>query len=223
MFFGFTGRSWELEHEASMKPGDTYSLAGYEIRYEGPRMEVDSAKRMIFADLAVAHDGKPLGRVSPARFIYKKGGQPTTEVSMLHRLRDDLYVVVGTVDSSSKKATFRFHVNPLVSFIWTGVLILLLGTSVSLWPEVRLREIGVWSAVRAAATTAGIVAFVVLLSTTPARASSGDVVGRRAMPVLAEASAHRPIHYGGPGLAAALGICLGAVVVFRQRARRAAR
>src|SRR5690606_33378147 len=53
MFLGFTGRAWELEHETKMMPGDTHQLGGYTVRYEGPRMEVDASKRMIFADLSV--------------------------------------------------------------------------------------------------------------------------------------------------------------------------
>jgi cytochrome c-type biogenesis protein CcmF len=222
MFLGFVGRSWEIEHETSMKPGDTYELAGYTLRYEGPRMEVDASKRMIFADLSVEHAGAPLGRLSPARFIYNKGAQPTTEVSILRRLRNDLYVVVGTVDSASRKATFRFHVNPLVNLIWTGVLILMLGTSLSLWPEVKLREIGVWGAARLAATTAGIVAFVVLLSTTPARASTSvdDVVGWRTVPVVSRTETQGSGPLLPAGLAAGAGLLLGALVIARGRTPR---
>jgi cytochrome c-type biogenesis protein CcmF len=220
MFLGFTGRAWEVEHEASMRPGDTHELAGYELTFEGPRMEVDNSKRMIFADLAVSYEGKALGRVSPARFIYKKGGQPTTEVAMLHRLRDDLYVVVGTVDPTSKKATFRFHVNPLVSLIWTGVLVLMLGTSLSLWPEVKLREIGAWSAVRAAAAMGGIVAFVTLLATSPARARATEMVGLRDTAMATAAMPSGSMRLGGPGAATSLGLGAGALAVALHRRRR---
>jgi cytochrome c-type biogenesis protein CcmF len=219
MFLGFTGRAWEQEHETSMKPGDVHEIAGYQITYQGPRMEVDNSKRMIFADLSVAHDGTALGTVSPARFIYKKSGQPTTEVSMLHRLRDDLYVVVGNVDPSSKKATFRFHVNPLVSFIWVGVLILMMGTSVSLWPEVRLREIGMWSAVRAAGATAGISTFVILVATAPARPPT-DTVGVRDTARVVQASiAPRKVDFGRPGAASAAGLAIGLAAVALRRRR----
>jgi cytochrome c-type biogenesis protein CcmF len=220
MFFGFTGRSWEIEHEAAMQPGDTYSLAGYTLTYEGPRMEVDSTKRMIFADLAVSHDGKDLGRVSPARFIYKKGAQPTTEVSMLHRLRDDLYVVVGTVDPGTKKATFRFHVNPLVSFIWAGVLILMMGTSLSLWPEVRLREVSFLGSLRAAAATAGMVAIVVLLATAPARASASEIRAiHPGSPPAALLTPQESVDFSLPLTALAAGLVLGGAGAWSMRRR----
>jgi cytochrome c-type biogenesis protein CcmF len=172
MFLGFCGRSWEIEQEASMQVGEVHRVGGYALTYEGPRMEVDSAKRMIFADLRVTKGDSDLGRVSPARFIFKKGGQPTTEVSMLSGLRDDLYVVVGSVDPTSKRATFRFHVNPLVAWIWTGVFTLILGALLSLWPDVKLREIGVWGYVRATAGAATGIMVAILAATSPAHAAS---------------------------------------------------
>jgi cytochrome c-type biogenesis protein CcmF len=168
MFIGFTGRAWEMEHEASVVPGQQHVIGNYTLTYRGPRMEVDPGKRMIFADLDVEKNGRPFRRISPARFIYTKQGQPTTEVAMVEGLKDDLYVVVGTIDPQSKRATLRFHVNPLVTWIWTGVFVLLFGASVSLWPEVVLREAGAWGVVRALAGTATTVIFSVLLAVTAA-------------------------------------------------------
>src|SRR6185312_7776618 len=150
MFIGFCGRSWEIEHEATMVPGDKHVIGDYTLTYRGPRMEVDPAKRMIFADLDVERSGKDLGRLSPARFIYTKGGQPTTEVSMMSGLRDDLYLVVGILDPQSKRATLRFHVNPFVFWVWAGVFVLIAGAGLSRFREVRLQEVGAWGALRLA-------------------------------------------------------------------------
>src|SRR5215471_11462034 len=104
----------------------------------GPRMEVDQSKRMVFADLVVVDiDGSPVGTADPAKFIYRKMPEaPTTEVSMLHSLRDDLYVVVGAVNAESKVATFQVHVNPLVGCIVFGIALLIFGTGIAMWPEV---------------------------------------------------------------------------------------
>src|SRR5262249_51885586 len=95
---------------------------------------------------------------------------PTTEVSMLHSLRDDLYVVVGSVSPESKVATFQVHVNPLVSWIWTGVLVLIVGAVVSMWPEVALEEARAWSFLRAAGAGVSSIMLAILLALTPARA-----------------------------------------------------
>jgi cytochrome c-type biogenesis protein CcmF len=217
LFVGFCGRAWEIEHEATMLPGQKHQVGEYSMTFRGPRMEVDTAKRMIFADLDVERDGKPIGRVSPARFIYMKGGQPTTEVALLAGLRDDLYVVVGMMDPQSKRATLRFHVNPLVSWVWIGVFVLIGGASVSLWPEVRLREVGVWGFLRASAGAATSVMFALLLGTTPARAAT-DVAGPAAASF---ARSPEPLGHGRPfdrtPLAAlAAGLAASAVVLGRR-------
>ncbi len=170
MFLGFAGRGWELEKEAVMAPGDTLTVGNYTVTYKGPRMEVDTEKRMLFADLDVAIGGSNIASLSPAQFIYMKAQMPTSEVAMLHRVRDDLYVAVGSANPQTKKATFRFHVNPLVSWIWAGVLIMIAGAGISLWPDVSWRRLGAWGTVRLAASGASGVMVAVLMSTAPARA-----------------------------------------------------
>jgi cytochrome c-type biogenesis protein CcmF len=174
MFLGFAGRGWELEKEAVMAPGDTVTVGNYSITYRGPRMEVDTEKRMIFADVDVALGNQKIGSLSPAQYIYLKAQMPTTEVAMLHRLRDDLYSVVGNANPQTKKATFRFHVNPLVSWIWIGVLIMMSGAGISLWPDVSWRRLGAWGSVRLLASAASGVMVAVVMATAPARAV-GDV------------------------------------------------
>src|ERR1019366_10398959 len=41
-FLGFTGRSWTVDKETSLSPGQTYQIEGYQLDYVGPRMEVDN-------------------------------------------------------------------------------------------------------------------------------------------------------------------------------------
>jgi cytochrome c-type biogenesis protein CcmF len=172
MFLGFTGKSWDVDREASLSPGQSLNVAGYNIKYEGPRMEVDPSKRMVFADVTVSKlDGSKLGGLSPAKFIYRKMPEsPTTEVAMMHSLRDDVYVVVGTVNPTSKVASFHFHVNALVSWIWFGVIVLVFGAVTAMWPDVSFAEAGVWGYARAFGAATFSVLLGVALAATPGRA-----------------------------------------------------
>jgi cytochrome c-type biogenesis protein CcmF len=173
MFLGFTGRSWGVDKEVSLKPGETFQVDHYELRYTSPRMEVDQTKRMIFADLAVTDmsTGKGVGRASPAKFIYRRMPEsPTTEVSMLHSIRDDLYVIVGEVNAETKMAAFHTHVNPFVSWIWFGVLVLISGAVISMWPEVVVQEARVWSYVKMAGGLTSAILFGLLIALAPSLA-----------------------------------------------------
>lgn len=161
MFIGFLGTAWSLTREASLSPGQRVTVGNFELTYVGPRMcpgnpacsdkeNADTTKRMVFADLQVRKGTQALGRLSPAKFIYNRmPGSPTTEVGLLRAITSDLYVVVGSADPQTKRAEFQIHVNPLVSLIWIGVLVLILGTAVSIWPEVSWGALGVWLVARA--------------------------------------------------------------------------
>jgi cytochrome c-type biogenesis protein CcmF len=167
-FIGFTGRSWDVDRETSLAPGGTYAIESYSLEYLGPRMEVDNSKRMIFADVRVLKNGKYDGQVSPAKFIYKKSPEsPTTEVSIIHSIREDLYLIVGTINPTTKVATLQVHVNPLVSFIWAGCMVLIFGSILCMWPQLEGQEARVWAVRRQAIAVARVASIAVLLALWP--------------------------------------------------------
>jgi cytochrome c-type biogenesis protein CcmF len=171
VFFGFTGKSWTVDRETSLAPHEHYAVAGYDLEYLGPRMELDVNKRMIFGDIAVMRQGTRLGTLSPAKFMYKKmPDSPTTEVSMMHSLRDDLYLVVGSINPQTKVASFQIHINPLVSWIWFGAIILIFGSIVSMWPELQPSESRVWAFARGAAGAAASFTLAIVIAAMPAPA-----------------------------------------------------
>jgi cytochrome c-type biogenesis protein CcmF len=107
-------------------------------------MEADPNKRMIFTDMTIVDEaGNEKGQVAPAKFIYRTHPQmPTTEVAIRSRLAEDVYVIMSTVDPSTRRGTFRVIIRPLVAWIWLGGIVLLLGSILSMWPTGRelLRE-----------------------------------------------------------------------------------
>jgi len=168
MMLGFTGKSWTVDRETTLSPGQSFVVEDYSLQYVGPRMEVDNTKRMIFADIEVTHNGKVQGALSPAKFIYKKMPEsPTTEVAMMHTLRNDLYLVVGTINPQTKTASLQVHVNPLVSWIWFGCLVLISGSFLCMWPEFRPEESRVWSFARGTAGIATSIFFGVVIALLP--------------------------------------------------------
>ena len=79
-------------------------------------------------------DGKAITTLAPEKRFYKKPQQPTTEVAMRTTLTEDLYLVLGSYDEQSGLVTILAYVNPLVSWIWIGGIIMALGTTVAMWP-----------------------------------------------------------------------------------------
>jgi cytochrome c-type biogenesis protein CcmF len=55
---------------------------------------------------------------------------------------DDLYVLlVDWEPVSASGATFKIYQNPLINWLWTGGLILILGTLVAAWPDREMETI----------------------------------------------------------------------------------
>jgi cytochrome c-type biogenesis protein CcmF len=177
MFLGFVGTAWSVTKEVALNPGESTQVFDYSVKYLGTRMCPGSAscsaeenqvtgRRMLFADLEVTRAGRPLGKLSPAKFIYQNPPQTTSEVGLLRGFRDDLYTVLATADPKTKRATFSLHVNPFVAWIWIGLLVLISGCTVSLWPDVTTERVHSWSYVRVlvGATTGLMLSFFVAQS-----------------------------------------------------------
>jgi cytochrome c-type biogenesis protein CcmF len=144
MYIGFTGAAYDVEQESALRPGDTMSIGQHSVRYDQPRMEADPNKRMVFTDMTLMDEsGNEDGAVAPAKFIYRTHPQmPTTEVAIRSRLAEDVYVIMSTVDPSTRRGTFRVIIRPLVAWIWLGGIVLLLGAILGMWPTGKelLRE-----------------------------------------------------------------------------------
>ncbi len=236
MYLGFLGSSWSTDVEASLLPGEKATVGSYEVTFNGSRVcpgqascsakeQADLSKRMVFAELDLTRDGVPLGRMEPAKFVYSGSSMgPTTEVALRRGLWEDLYLVLGSTDPTTQRATFHFHVNPLVSWIWVGLFILIAGASVSLWPDIRLGRVGAWNYVRSFTGVAAGIAMALWLAASPVSAASVDPSGRDTVVCRAN----------GPGrvfaksrwtvemlAAPVLGLALGAAVASSGQKRRA--
>jgi cytochrome c-type biogenesis protein CcmF len=181
MFVGFTGAAYDRTEESAMLPGASMSLGEYDLRYDGPRREVDPTKQMIFTDMTLTRSGARSGqRVSPAKFIYRlRPEMPTTEVAIHSRPSEDLYVIMATVDPMTRRATFQVKVRPLVWWIWFGGMLVLLGCVISLWPKTsdllgtaEARTSGPRGKLARLATAAFVALLLALIASLPAWASA---------------------------------------------------
>lgn len=232
MFLGFVGTAWTLDREVTLSPGESTQLGRYQVSYLGPRMcpgnpncsaaeQADLNKRMIFADVEVRRDGEGMGKLSPAKFIYHRSPEaPTTEVAMFRTLRDDVYTIVGMVDPQTKRASLKIYINPFVSWIWLGLLVLISGATVSLWPEALLGTSRAWAFARAGAGVATGTVFAIWITMAPG-AAYAEPRPRTSSTSLEIKSPLPQVFASGAWYAPALGLGLGACVarVIRRRSK----
>lgn len=161
IFLGFAGEAFKQEDQVLLKPGDTSTLGGYTLTYNGLRLTEDSQKQMVTARATVTHNGKAFATVEPAKWFWRKHEeQPTTEVAITRGFAEDYYVVLAGFDVETQSATLHIVVNPLVNWIWMGFGIMALGTGIALLPE---RAFAIAMAKAPASAGAGATATTTLL------------------------------------------------------------
>jgi cytochrome c-type biogenesis protein CcmF len=139
IFMGVTGAAFTQEIQGQVKPGEALHLRNYELVYQDTRYLKDANKEAIESTMIVKRDGRILDTIYPQKHFYIVQQQPTTEVALFSNLREDLYVVLGEHNPETNAATFHAYLNPLVSWVWIGGMILTIGTLITLLPETRER------------------------------------------------------------------------------------
>jgi cytochrome c-type biogenesis protein CcmF len=80
-------------------------------------------------------NGSHIGVLEPEQRMYKASRQPTSEVAIRRRLNEDLYLnFAGVTNDGKNLAIIQSYVFPLVTWIWAGFYVLILGTIVCLIP-----------------------------------------------------------------------------------------
>lgn len=127
---------YQLEREQPLGVGDEMTIGDYRLTYDGLGVSDEPDKTVVFASLKVDYRGRPIGMLQPRRDIFRlREDQPMTIPSVMHRPIEDLYTILGTYDPGSQRVTVKVFVNPLISLVWLGMLVLVLGTFVAAWPD----------------------------------------------------------------------------------------
>ena len=130
-------RFYSQETQRTLGLGESLTFGGYRLVYQGIRQYVPAAEpdvRVTEAWVQVydAH-GRPLASLYPYVLQYESG-ESLTPPALRATLKEDLYLLLGGWTEGGNRATFKVFINPLVSWIWIGGLVLILGTLVAVWP-----------------------------------------------------------------------------------------
>jgi cytochrome c-type biogenesis protein CcmF len=130
---GMTGASvWKVESIQVQAPGQSVTVAGYTYRFDGAREIRGPNYIAVEGTFTVTRDGRPVATLTPERRRYPVEGQETTEAAIRSTVLGDLYAVIGEADGDQGAHVTRIYFNPLVPWIWGGVLVMVAGGLLSL-------------------------------------------------------------------------------------------
>ncbi len=134
---GIIGSSvYDVEKEAVLMPGDSMTLGRYTLVYDDLDYYETESKTVVNTSLSVYNGGEMIGRMVPEKYFHRSFEQSVTEVAIRSTLTEDLYVIlIGWEESGA--TSFKVVVNPLVSWIWIGGGVMIVGGLISFWPDRR--------------------------------------------------------------------------------------
>jgi cytochrome c-type biogenesis protein CcmF len=126
-----SSHAYSQEVLKTVETGETIAIGNYELTFKGLDEQTKNGNGIVFAELETVYKGKKAGTIMPEKIFYETWPEPSTEVAIKTNFTEDLYVVLSSWENRDK-VTLQVKVNPFVSWIWAGGIIMVLGTAVAL-------------------------------------------------------------------------------------------
>jgi cytochrome c-type biogenesis protein CcmF len=152
MVIGIAASSWAVEDIRTMKPGDTATVAGYELTMDGFLEQRAANYVETGVRFSVRRGGVEVAALTPAKRFFETRATATTEAGIRTIWFSQLYVSLGEI-ADDGATVVRIFWMPLVTLIWIGPVIMALGGLLSL-SDRRLR-VGAPTPARARTEAAG--------------------------------------------------------------------
>ncbi len=138
---GIVGSStWMEEHIQNMKVGETVRLRDADVRLDSAQEVPGPNYTALQGNFVLSRNGQDFLKLSPERRQYRMPPRPTTETAIQSTFLGDYYTVIGDPAPGGGYVT-RFYWQPLIPWLWTGILVMTLGGLISLFD--RRHRVGV--------------------------------------------------------------------------------
>jgi cytochrome c-type biogenesis protein CcmF len=135
MFIGIAGGAFNQSHEQEMGAGDSMKLGPYTVVCKTYTQDSNKNYDTEYALLDVFKGGRKITQLAPERRFYQASQTPSTMVALHSTLASDLYVIYEGRNPDTDKPIIKVFLNPLMNWIWIGVLIVVAGTFLALVPN----------------------------------------------------------------------------------------
>ena len=132
---GIVGSSfYGTQRDVLLSPGESATVEGYTITYKDSRTLQKSDRRESFFTLDVAKGDQFIGTLEAERTFYPGFNISATRAGIRSTPVEDLYIIPSEAREGDPSIGFRIFVNPLVWWMWIAGPIMIIGTTVALWP-----------------------------------------------------------------------------------------
>ncbi|MDO4503057.1 MAG: cytochrome c biogenesis protein CcsA [Coriobacteriia bacterium] len=131
---------------------ETFVIKDYELMFTGSNIEqLDNGNVKYGVSFDVTKGGQPLGSVSPSVTLVMTTQQQQQNAAVISLPTEDLFVVYKGLSSTNGGLSMDVRVNPLISFVWVGFGLLVLGALIAAFGRRGRRAVPVKAAAQPAA------------------------------------------------------------------------
>jgi cytochrome c-type biogenesis protein CcmF len=135
MFIGIAGGAFNQSREQEMGFGDSMTMGQYRLVCQSFTQDSNPNYDTEYALLDVFKGSKKITQLAPERRFYIASQTSSTMVALRSTLAEDLYVIYEGKNPDTDKPIIKVFINPLMNWIWIGVLIVVMGTFLALVPN----------------------------------------------------------------------------------------
>jgi cytochrome c-type biogenesis protein CcmF len=135
VMIGFTGAAFNQSSEKEMSYGDKLAIGPYTLVCRSYTQEETPNYSTNIAIMDVFKGGRQIDTLYPESRFYTATQQPQHIPTVLSSMKEDLYLVYEGQSPDTGRPIIKAHLNPLVSWIWIGLLTVVLGTVLALFPN----------------------------------------------------------------------------------------
>jgi cytochrome c-type biogenesis protein CcmF len=135
MCVGFAGAAFNQTNERELGFKESMTIGPYTLVNQQYTHEDNENYTSELAIVDVYKHGNFVTTLYPSKRMYKSSGQPSTIVALRSTLKEDVYLVYAGRNDDSGKPIIKAHLNPLVMWIWIGLIVIIWGTLIALVPN----------------------------------------------------------------------------------------
>jgi cytochrome c-type biogenesis protein CcmF len=128
---------FQQDHGLRLGRGESAQVGRYTLTNRGLFQDTQAHVQETYALVVVQVNGQTLAELQPSKRVFVNWEQqPTSGIAIRTTWPwlEDLYLVLVSANTDGS-ASLQVFVNPLVSLLWLGGALFLLGTLISAWPE----------------------------------------------------------------------------------------
>ena len=135
IFIGIAGQAFNQSKEMTMSFKQSMFIGPYRLECEDFSQDSNPNYDTEFALLDVYRGDHKIMQLAPEIRFYTATQQPQTMVANHSTLAWDLYVIYAGKDGTTGQPVIKAFLNPLVAWIWIGLLVTIFGTALALVPN----------------------------------------------------------------------------------------